>query len=115
MSREPSDLPRGLTVDVLLSAGHVVADSATVATVTMPAVPTTADALADLPLLLGGRDSGDVADDFVTRDQGVLRLREDAVLRRFITVRETCQHQASQASSFRIDVWKRRRVESLSD
>ncbi len=38
----------------------------------MAAVPSTTDALTDLPHFLGGRDCDDVADDLVSRDTGVL-------------------------------------------
>lgn len=60
------------TVDVLFLASDVVALAATGAGHAMTAVPTAADALADLPQLLGGRDRDDVADDLVSGDAGVL-------------------------------------------
>lgn len=58
------------------------------AVVAMPTMPATADALTDLPLLLGWRNRCDITDDLVARNQGVLCLREEAVLGGLVAVRD---------------------------
>ena len=55
----------------------------------MAAVPAAADALADLPILLGGRNRDDLADDLVSGDTGIL-YRELGEGNLFITGRIGC-------------------------
>ena len=59
----------------------------------MPAVPSSADALANLPFLFGRGNGRDVTNDLVTGNQGVLGLREDAILGRLVAVREASQRR----------------------
>lgn len=87
MTRTLCDTKR-FTVDVFLGTGHEVADRTAVAAVAMPTMPATTDALTDLPLLLGRWDRRDIANDFMARNKGVLRLREDAVLGGLVAVRD---------------------------
>jgi hypothetical protein len=66
---------RSLTVDILGLADDVVARPAVNTLVAMTAVPSTADALAELPFILTRRDRNDRADDFMSGNAWVLHTK----------------------------------------
>ena len=65
-------------IDVLMLAGDEIALAAARAVATVAAVPRSADALPELPVLLRGGDRDDLADNLVSGDARV-RDREGAV------------------------------------